>query len=55
MAGAAGTPGGGGGGVVKLYAHLATSRVEVWSKNNVRLAVISGQKKVFSPQNARIF
>ena len=31
------------------------SRVEVWSKNNVRLAVISGEKKLFSPQSARIF
>ena len=30
-------------------------RVEDWSKNNVRLAVISGEKKVFSPQSARIF
>ena len=30
-------------------------RVEVWAKNNVRLAVNSGEKKVFSPQSARIF
>ena len=30
------------------------TRVEVWSKNNVRLAVNSGEKKLFSPQSARI-
>ena len=31
------------------------SRVEVLTKNNVRLAVNSGEKKLFSPQSARIF
>ena len=34
--------------------NLAT-RVEVWSKNNVRLAVNSGEKKLFSPQSTHIF
>ena len=31
------------------------ARVEVLTKNNVRLAVNSGEKKLFSPKSARIF
>ena len=40
----------------KMLVFLCTSaRVEVLTKNNVRLAVNSGEKKLFSPQSARNF
>ena len=31
------------------------TRIEILTKNNVRLAVNSVEKKLFSPQSARIF
>ena len=31
------------------------TRLEGWPKNNVRSAVNSGEKKLYSPESARIF